>query len=155
VLTLAFGALSLPHTTTIVHAQGPSWAGTLQTWLVDMVNFRGYGKLGFRLNPTTTVIGRFPSGLVPSQRAQVGLITGYRYLFLATCDQFCFDLSLELYDPTNRKVSEARISDGAAVLEYTPEYPGTFTVVATAMRCSVQAGLQCNWGYGILEARNP
>jgi hypothetical protein len=123
------------------------WAQEMIEWLVQTDIFRSYMAQGFEINDAADYFRQMPSG-TRRQRVQINLKTGFRYVFIATCDSACPDLDLALYDVSGRKVREDTQPDKTPVIEYIPSVPGTYTLEGVIDKCN--GIFYCNWGGGVL-----
>lgn len=141
-------ALALAPVAAYAQQKLDPWAQDMVHELVQTETFRSYMAQGFVINDGTDYFMQMPAS-VHRQTADVNLKTGFRYVFIATCDSDCPDLDLVLYDPSGRKVREDTRPNKIAVIEFIPAFPGRYTVEGVIPKCN--GILYCNWGGGVLS----
>jgi hypothetical protein len=115
-------------------AQDSHYIRQVQSRLMNLASRMGYEPAA---DPYVSLLGRDTYDSVTYH-----LEAGIPYLVMATCDEDCSDLDLELYDAEGNLLAYDDAVDPTPMVTFTPEVSGPYTVDVIMYACSVPACYQ-------------
>lgn len=102
--------------------------------LMNLAERMGYVSVA---EPYVSLLGR-----ETYDSATYNLEAGTSYMIMATCDEDCEDLDLELYDADGNLLAYDSAVDPTPMVSFTPDYSGPYTVDVIMYACSTPACYQ-------------
>ncbi|MBD0266992.1 hypothetical protein [Pseudanabaena sp. FACHB-2040] len=115
-------------------AQDGYYVRQVQSRLMNLASRMGYEPVA---DPYVSLLGRDTY-----DSTTYYLEAGISYLVMATCDEDCLDLDLELYDAEGNLLTYDDAVDPTPMVTFTPEVSGPYTVDIIMYSCSVDSCYQ-------------
>lgn len=118
----------------IARADDSYYTLQVKSRLTNLANRMGYEVT---TDPYVSLLGRETYDTVTYE-----LEAGTTYMVMATCDEDCEDLDLELYDADGNFLETDDAVDPTPMISFTPEVSGLYSVNVVMYACSVESCYQ-------------